>query len=76
MDNRKQEHIPTEKLISMAESVLKNNFFEVNGSVKQQVSGTANGTKCATTYACIYMDEVEADFLKTQERTPLVWLEV
>ena len=39
-----QKHIPTEKLISMAEFVLKNNFFEFNGSVKQQVSGTAIGT--------------------------------
>ena len=29
-----QKHIPTEKLISMAEFVLKNNFFEFNGSVK------------------------------------------
>ena len=31
------------------------------------------GTKCAPTYACIYMDEVETEFLKTQERTALVW---
>ena len=57
----------------MAEFVLKNNFFELNGSVKQQVSGTAIGTKCAPTYACIYIDEVKTEFLKTQERTPLVW---
>ena len=73
LDKRKQKHIPTGKLINMAEFVLKNNFFEFNGSVKQQVSGTAIGTKCAPTYACIYMDEVETEFLKTQERTPLVW---
>ena len=57
----------------MTEIVLKNNFFEFNGSVKQQVSGTAIGTKCAPTCACIYMDEVETEFLKNQERTPLVW---
>ena len=70
---RKQKHIPTEKWINMAEFRLKNNFFEFNGSVKQQVSGTAIGIECAPTYACIYMDEVETEFLKTQERTPLVW---
>ena len=69
----KQKHIPTEKLINMAEFVLKNNFFEFSGSVKQQISGRAIGTKCVPTYACIYMDEVETDFLKTPERTPLVW---
>ena len=46
LDKRKQKHISTEKLVHMAEFVLKNNFFEFNGSVKQPVSGTAIGTKC------------------------------
>ena len=72
LDKRKQKHIPTEKLINMVEFVLKNNFFEFNGSVKQQVLGTAIGTKCAPICACVYMDEVETEFLKTQERTLLV----
>ena len=31
----------------MAKFVLENNFFGFNGSVKQQVSGTTIGTKCA-----------------------------
>ena len=56
----------------MAGFVLKNNFFEFNGSVKQQDSGRAIVAKCAPTYVCIYMDEVETEFLKTKERTPLV----
>ena len=73
LDKRKQKHIPTEKLINRAEFLLKNNSFEFNGSVKQQVLGTAIGTKCALTYACMYTDQVETEFLKTQERTPLVW---
>ena len=73
LEKRKQKHISTEKLIKMVEFVLKNNSFEFNGSVKQQVSGTAIGTKCAPTYACIYMDDVETEFLKIQERTPLEW---
>ena len=67
MEKREQKHILTEKLINMADFVLKNNFFEFNGSVKQQVSGTTVGTKCAPTYACICMDELETEFLKTQE---------
>ena len=73
MEKREQKHILTEKLINTADFVFKNNFFEFNVSVKQQVSGTTIGTKCAPTYACICMDEVETEFLKTQERTPLVW---
>ena len=57
----------------MAEFVLKNNIFEFNGKVKQQVEGTAIGTKFAPPYACIYMDVVETEFLKTQELQALVW---
>ena len=57
----------------MAEFVLKNNIFEFNGNVKQQVAGTAIGTKFAPLYACIYMDEVETEILKKQELNPLVW---
>ena len=33
----------------------------------------AIGTKCVAIYACIYMYEAETEFLKTQERTLLVW---
>ena len=57
----------------MAEFVLKSNIFEFNGNVKQQVAGTAIGTKFAPLYACIYMDEVETEIVKKQELNPLVW---
>ena len=49
LEKRKQKHVSTEKLINMAEFVLKNIFFEFSVSVKQQVSGTAIGTMCAPT---------------------------
>ena len=52
--------------------ILKNNFFEFNGVVKRQKSGTAIGTKFAPPYPCIFMDEVE--FLKSQELQPFLWL--
>ena len=51
----------------MADFILKNNFFEFNGEVKRQKCGTAAGTKFAPPYACIFMDEVETEFLKSQE---------
>ena len=44
----------------MAEFVLKNNFFEFNGKVKRQYSGTTIGTKFAPPYACNSVDELEA----------------
>ena len=65
--------LPVNDLVKIAEFVLKNNIFEFNGKVKQQVAGTAIGTKFAPTYACIYMDEIETKFLKTQELQLLVW---
>ena len=58
----------------MAEFVLKNNFFEFDSKVKQQIYGTAIGTKFAPQYACIFMDKVEINFLETQVVKPLVWL--
>ena len=35
--------------------------------------GNAIGTKFAPPYACIFMDQVETKFLKTQKYKPLVW---
>lgn len=64
----------SEKLINTVETVLKNKCFEFNGFVKQQeVSGAVIGRKCARTYIWIFMVELENEFLKTQERLPLVW---
>ena len=62
-------------IVKMTEFVLKNNIFEFDEKVKQQFAGTAIGTKFATPYACIYLDEVETEFLKMQELQRLVWLQ-
>ena len=52
-DGRVNKKIDTENLIKMVDFVLKNNYFEFNGKVKQQLSGTAIGTKFASPYPCI-----------------------
>ena len=49
----------------MAEFVLKNNYFGFNGKVKQQLSETAIGTKFAPPYDCIFIDQVETEFLES-----------
>ena len=74
LEERSDKKVPSADLVDMAEFVLKNNFFEFDSKVKQQVSGTAIGTKFAPPYACIFMDKVEIDFLETQVVKPLVWL--
>ena len=74
LEEQTSSKIPTNDLVKLAEFVLKNNFFEFNNEIKQQISGTAIGTKFARPYACIYMDKTETDFLKMQELQPFVWL--
>ena len=73
LGNRENKSISTEDIIKMARFVLQNSYFEFNGIVKQQISGTAISTKFAPTYACIFMDKLETDFLNTQEYLPLAW---
>ena len=53
---------------------MKNNSLEFNGQIKQQISGTAIGTKFAQTYACICMDKMEGELLEKQEYKPYTWL--
>ena len=44
LDNIGNKQILTESLLKMAEFVLKNSYFEFNGKVKKQLSGTAIGS--------------------------------
>ena len=73
LKNRSNKKVSTEDLDKTAKFVLKNNYIEFNSKVKQQISGTAIGTKIAPPYACIFMDEVEISFLEAQEMKPSVW---
>ena len=71
-ENRQRKQISTDKLVKMAEFVLKNNFFEFNNDVFQQISGTAIDTKFAMPYSYIFMDETGAKFLRTKSHQPMV----
>ena len=74
LNRRREKKISTEDPDKMAEFVLKNNYFEFDRSVFQQMSGTAIGTKFALPYACICLDRLENDFFEIQTLKPLVWL--
>ena len=41
LNKRNTSDIPTKDIVQIAELVLKNNFFEFNGEVKRQKSGTS-----------------------------------
>ena len=60
-------------LKALREVILKNNYFEFNRHIKQQISGPAIGTTFAPPYACLFMDKIETAFLETQQLQPLVW---
>ena len=74
LEEPEYESIATEGILQMARFVLKNNFFELDSKIKQQISGTAIGTKFAAPYACILMDKFKTDFLITQNLKHWVWL--
>ena len=72
-ENYPNKKVSTEDIGKMADFVLKNNFFEVDSKFYKQISGTAIGTKFAPPYACIFIDHIETEFLKTQDIKTWFW---
>ena len=70
LEKRKSKQISTDNVIKLTKFLLQNNYFEFNGEVKQQISETVIKTKFAPPYACIFMDQVECEFLRTQQHQP------
>ena len=74
LEQQEDKKIPSEDLLEMVQFVLKSNYFEFDSMIKQQVSGTAIGTKFFPSYACIFMDRVETEFFEKEHLKPRVWL--
>ena len=62
LEAREHKPVSTEDLVKMARFVIENNYFEFNGDVKKQISGTAIGTKFAPPHVCIFMDDLKPSF--------------
>ena len=75
LENRARKSVPTSDILKMLKFVLKNNYFEFNGNVKQQLSSKAIGTKCGSPYACIFTDKVGKNFLESQKLKLMVWFQ-
>ena len=65
--------VSTEEIGNMVDFVLKNNLFEFDSKFYKQISATAFETKFALPYACILMDHIETELLKTQDVKPWFW---
>ena len=70
-DTREEHTISTNELLRMVDFVLKNNFFEFNGQIKQQIPGAAIGIQIFPPCMCLLIEKIA--FLETQELQHLVW---
>ena len=50
LEAREHKVVFTDFLVKMAHFVLENNYFEFNGDVKKQISGTAIGATTLRVY--------------------------
>ena len=57
-------------------SILQNSFFEFGGVVKEQISCMAIGTKCASSYTHIFMDEFEISFIEIHQNRSFLFLQM
>ena len=73
LDTRKHKTISTDSLIELGGCVLKNNIFEHDKSVFNQLKGTAIGTKMVLPDAIIFMDSLEEDIMSKNFLKPSVW---
>ena len=60
-------------IVELLGIVLTNNYFDFNGKHFHQISGTAMGTKLATSYANLFMTKFEQNHVYTYHLQPTLW---
>lgn len=65
--------LPRSEAKTLLEIVLKHNYFEFNEKMFKQIRGTAMGTKVAPSFANLFMDTLETEFLAAEPIKPLIW---
>ena len=72
------QHMPPHVATFLTKTILKHNHVEFNGLTYRQIQGVAMGTKCAPTFANIFMGSIEEDFLELIQNQgnpmPTVWI--
>ena len=63
---------PTDDPCHLIKLILSMNVFTFNKEYYLQVLGTAMGTHMAPSYANLFMGKLEWEFLRTQDKVPLV----
>ena len=65
---------PPSSLSNLPSFILALNHFSFDSRHYLQVKGTAMGTHIAPSYANLFMDFLEQDFLQSAEEKPSLWL--
>ena len=73
LEKRQTKEPKTWILLRLLHFILAKTCFKFNDKYYEQISGTTMGTKCAPSYAIIFMGKFEEDFLSRQHIPPLVW---
>ena len=73
LNSSENQSISTDALVELANVVLANNFFEFNGNFFKQIRGTAIGTKCAPSYAILFLAAFEEWLLEESQYKPWLW---
>lgn len=71
--NKDDLPFPPQVAKTIMKTVLEKNYFQFTDKMYHQVQGTAMGTKMAPSYANLFMDTIERQFLATQSNKPLLW---
>ena len=72
--SRTLEDPPTRFVLTLIRFILTLNYFEFNGRLYHQVSGTAMGTKMAPNYANLFMGELEKKLINLHPVKPTLWI--
>ncbi|XP_060556022.1 uncharacterized protein LOC132716717 [Ruditapes philippinarum] len=73
LQQRSEQEPKTWILLRILYFILKKTCFRFNDTFYEQIAGTTMGTKCAPSYAIIFMDKIEQEFLAKYPISPLVW---
>ena len=73
LETRRDKEPKTWILLRLLYFVLTKTCFKFDNQFYEQISGTTMGTKCAPSYAILFMDKFERDFLAKCALSPLMW---
>jgi peptide-methionine (R)-S-oxide reductase len=71
--NRLDTYPSNVNILKMLDLVLTKNNFDFNGKHYLQINGTAMGTRVAPTYANLFMDYIERNYVYNQPIKPRIW---